>query len=105
MEFYTGSQFPAEYRGDAFVAMRGSWNRREPVGYKVVRIRFENGTPRGFEDFLTGFLLDGGQAMFGRPVGLAVARDGALLVSDDTGGVVYRIAYGGGRAAGGRAAE
>lgn len=93
MVFYTGDQFPEEYRQDAFVAMRGSWNRSEPVGYKVVRLHFENGQPAGFEDFLTGFLINDEKAHFGRLAGLAVYTDGSLLVSDDTNGVIYRIAY------------
>ncbi len=93
MVFYTGTQFPAEYRHDAFVAMRGSWNREPPTGYKVVRIRFKDGQPTAFEDFLRTFLIDGGSAHFGRVAGLAVAKDGALLVSDDTNGVIYRVAY------------
>lgn len=91
--FYTAGQFPAEYRNDAFVTMRGSWNRNPPTGYKIVRIRFQNGRPERIEDFLTGFLFDEGQAHFGRPAGLAIARDGSLLFSDDTNGVIYRIAY------------
>ena len=93
MEFYTGTQFPEEYRGDAFIAFRGSWNRSSPVGYKVVRLRFENGNPSGFEDFLTGFLVNNNRAHFARPVGLAVHPDGSLLVSDDTNGVIYRVSY------------
>jgi glucose/arabinose dehydrogenase len=93
MVFYQASQFPEEYRGDAFVAMRGSWNRKPAVGYKVVRIRFANGQPQGFEDFVSGFLIGNGREQFGRPVGLTVTRDGSLLVSDDTNGVIYRIAY------------
>jgi glucose/arabinose dehydrogenase len=91
--FYTAGQFPAEYRNDAFVTMRGSWNRLPPVGYKIVRIRFQNGRPERVEDFLTGFLFDEGQSYFGRPAGMAIARDGSLLFSDDTNGVIYRIAY------------
>lgn len=93
LAFYEGTGFPADYRGDAFVALRGSWNRYPPSGYKVVRIRFDNGRPVAMEDFLTGFLIEGGRAHFGRPAGIAVARDGALLVSDDANGVVYRVAY------------
>jgi glucose/arabinose dehydrogenase len=93
MVFYTGTQFPAEYRHDAFVAMRGSWNREPPIGYKVVRIHFKDGQPTGFEDFLGTFLIEGGAAHFGRVAGLTVAQDGALLVSDDTNGVIYRVAY------------
>jgi glucose/arabinose dehydrogenase len=93
--FYTGKLFPAAYRNDAFVAMRGSWNRQQPVGYKVVRIHFANGKPAGFEDFMTGFLIENGKAQFGRPAGLLVLQDGSLLVSDDTGGVIYRITHAG----------
>jgi Raf kinase inhibitor-like YbhB/YbcL family protein len=94
MAFYTGSQFPAEYRGDAFAAMHGSWNRRPPSGYEVVRVRFQDGKPSRIEPFLTGFLTthEGHPAYFGRPMGVAVARDGALLVSDDANGVIYRVA-------------
>ncbi|GAA4466247.1 sorbosone dehydrogenase family protein [Nibrella saemangeumensis] len=93
MVFYTGNNFPAAYRHDAFVAMRGSWNRSKPSGYKVVRLRFENGRPAGFEDFVTGFLVDNNQGQFGRPVGIAVYTDGSLLFSDDNNGVIYRVAY------------
>jgi glucose/arabinose dehydrogenase len=97
MAFYTGTQFPEDYRNDAFVAMRGSWNRKPPSGYEVVRIDFQDGKPVAFEPFLTGFLVereDGTHGMFGRPVGLAAMPDGSLLVGDDTNGVIYRIAYG-----------
>ena len=81
-------QFPAEYKGDAFVALHGSWNSAKPTGYKVVRIRFKDGKPvGGYENFLTGFRLgDTSPAqVWGRPVGLAVAKDGSLLVTDDAG--------------------
>jgi len=92
--FYTGTQFPAAYRKDAFITFHGSWNRRPAVGYKVVRIRFDAaGRPTGFEDFLTGFLTDNGSAQFGRPAGLALTRDGALLIGDDSNGVIYRVTY------------
>ena len=91
--FYTGSQFPAGYTGSAFVALHGSWNRASATGYKVVRIVFRDGKPERFEDFLTGFLVGNGKAQIGRPAGLAVTRDGALLVSDDSNGVIYRISY------------
>jgi glucose/arabinose dehydrogenase len=93
MAFYNGAKFPAEFRGDAFIAMRGSWNRSQPVGYKVVRLHFENGVPVRFDDFLTGFLLDNNKAHMGRLVGVAVHNDGSLLVSDDTNGVIYRVSY------------
>jgi glucose/arabinose dehydrogenase len=99
MVFYTASQFPAEYRNDAFVTMRGSWNRNPPVGYKVVRLRYENGKPVAFEDFITGFLDDKQMTQFGRPVGIATAPDGSLLFTDDTNGVIYRVSYTGGKQA------
>lgn len=94
MAFYTGSQFPAEYRNDAFVAMRGSWNRLPPSGYSIVRVRYDaQGNPTRMEDFVTGFLTPDGQASRGRVAGVAVAADGSLLFTDDTNGVVYRVAY------------
>jgi glucose/arabinose dehydrogenase len=97
MAFYTGRQFPAEYRGDVFVALRGSWNREPPTGYGVLRIAFRNGKPVRMEEFLRGFLRNGGTAYTGRPAGLAVAKDGSLLLSDDTNGAIYRIAFTGGK--------
>jgi glucose/arabinose dehydrogenase len=91
MLFYTADQFPEEYRADALVAMHGSWNRKPPSGYEIVRVRFEGSDPAAIEPFLTGFLADDGSSHFGRPVGLALAADGSLLVTDDSNGVVYRI--------------
>ena len=92
--FYDGSQFPAEYEGDAFVTMHGSWNRGARTGYKVVRLKFDNGLPSGaYEDFITGFVLSADQ-VWGRPVGVVVARDGSLLVSEDGAGTIWRISYG-----------
>ncbi|HTA21619.1 MAG TPA: PQQ-dependent sugar dehydrogenase [Polyangia bacterium] len=90
--FYDGAQFPAAYRGDVFAAEHGSWNRSVRSGYEVVRIPVdEHGRARGtYEDFLTGFVTPTGD-VWGRPVGVAVAADGALLVSDDAGGCVWRI--------------
>jgi glucose/arabinose dehydrogenase len=91
--FYDGDQFPPEYRGDAFVTLRGSWNRARRTGYKVIRLRFANGKPTGeYEDFLTGFVASD-QAVWARPVGIAVARDGSLLVSEDGNSTIWRIAY------------
>lgn len=95
MLFYQGGSFPRSYDGDAFVAMRGSWNRNPAAGYEVVRVRFEGARPVAIEPFVSGFLTDGGKTHFARPVGLAVARDGAMLMSDDANGVVYRIAHAG----------
>lgn len=93
MIFYTAEQFSEEYRQDAFIAMRGSWNRSEATGYEVVRLHFENGQPVSFESFVSGFLIEDGTAHFARLAGIAIAPDGSLLVSDDTNGVIYRIAY------------
>lgn len=93
LTYYTGEVFPEDYRNDAFVAMRGSWNRYPPVGYEVVRIRFSNGRPQAVEPFITGWLTDNGVAHFGRLVGIAEHPDGYLLLCDDTNGIMYRIAY------------
>lgn len=95
--FYTGGQFPAEYRGDAFVTLHGSWNSAVPTGYEVVRVRFRDGKPAGgYEVFATGFQLGSERTarVWGRPVGIALAKDGSLLVADDTGGTIWRISYG-----------
>ncbi len=97
MTFYTStdgapSGFPPAYRDSAFVALHGSWNRAQRTGYKVVMIIMENGGPTGaYEDFLTGFVNQDG-SVWGRPVGVAVAKDGALLVSEDANGSIWRIA-------------
>ena len=91
--FYAAAQFPPDYRGDAFVTLHGSWNRAKRTGYKVVRLRFAEGKPTGeYEDFLTGFVVSD-QAVWGRPVGVAVAHDGALLVSEDGNGTIWRVSY------------
>ena len=97
MAFYDSDAFPPEYKGSAFVAMRGSWNRKPPSGYEVTRVVFEGGKPARFEPFLSGFLKekDGKFTRTARLVGVAVAKDGALLVGDDENGVIFRIAYGG----------
>jgi glucose/arabinose dehydrogenase len=92
LTFYTGKLFPKEYWGDLFVAFHGSWNRTEPTGYKVVRINMKDGKPQGIEDFATGWLQ--GQRAWGRPVDVFVGPDGSLYVSDDRGGIVYRITLG-----------
>jgi glucose/arabinose dehydrogenase len=93
MKFYTGNAFPAEYRGDVYVAFHGSWNRSVPTGAKVVRVRVANGRPTGVEDFITGWQRPDG-SRWGRPVDVVTASDGALLVSDDTGGKIWRVTYG-----------
>jgi Raf kinase inhibitor-like YbhB/YbcL family protein len=99
--FYEGDNFPPEYRNDAFVAMHGSWNRKPPSGYEVVRVAFDpDGSFDRFERFLSGLIvprpdLTPADGFLARPVGLAVASDGALLVGDDANGAIYRVAYGG----------
>lgn len=91
--FYRGGSFPREFVGDAFVTMRGSWNRNKAAGYEIVRVRFSDGQPKAIESFVSGFLTDAGKTHIARPMGLAVAKDGALLMADDANGVIYRIAY------------
>jgi len=93
MRFYTGTMFPSEYRGDIFIAEHGSWNRVIPVGYRITLVRLQNGRAASYQTFAKGWLRGG--SPWGRPVDLLVMPDGALLVSDDKAGVVYRIAYGG----------
>ena len=94
LAFYTGNAFPAEYQGDLFIAFHGSWNRSVPTGYKVVRLPLDGEKPTGpVQDFATGWLVEGSGDVSGRPVGLAVGPDGALYVSDDSGGFIYRISY------------
>jgi hypothetical protein len=91
--FYDGSNFPSEYRGDAFAAEHGSWNRSKRTGYKVIRIRLKDGVPTGeYEDFVTGFVVDDSR-VWGRPVGVAVAHDGALLISEDGNGTIWRVSH------------
>jgi glucose/arabinose dehydrogenase len=91
--FYQGGQFPAEYKGDAFVTFHGSWNRAKRTGYKVVRLIMKDGRPTGaYKDFLVGFIA-GDASVWGRPVGVAVTKDGALLVTDDEGGAIWRVSY------------
>lgn len=94
--FYEGRQFPDEYRGDAFVALHGSWNAATPTGYKVVRIKFTGKRPAaGYENFATGWWQSGNDPakVIGRPAALAVARDGSLLVADDAGKAIWRVRY------------
>jgi glucose/arabinose dehydrogenase len=91
LTFYTGTNFPKEYSNDGFAAEHGSWNRAKRVGYKVIRVPLKKGVPTGeYEDFMTGFVTPEGQ-VWGRPVGVAVAPDGAMMVSDDGSGTIWRI--------------
>ena len=96
MTFYDGGQFPSEYRGDIFAAFYGSWNRSGRTGYKVVRVLLQNGHSTGeYEDFLTGFVISD-KIVWARPVGVAVAQDGSLLVNEDGNGSLWRVSYAGG---------
>jgi glucose/arabinose dehydrogenase len=91
--FYTGTRFPAEYRGDAFIAQHGSWNRSSKVGYQVARVRVQDGRPVALEPFITGFLPQGSQTAWERPVDLLVLPDGSMLVTTDAPGRVFRVRY------------
>ena len=93
MRFYNGKQFPETYRGQIFIAEHGSWNRHEKAGYRVSLVRLEGNRAVAYEPFAEGWLQ--GQAVWGRPADVLVAPDGALLVSDDHAGAIYRIHYGG----------
>lgn len=97
MTFYTAASgaaaFPAEYQGNAFSALHGSWNRTTRTGYKIARLRVNHGVPTGgYEDFVTGFVADD-HGVWGRPVGVTVAHDGALLITEDGHGTMWRVAY------------
>ena len=93
LTFYDGEQFPREYRNEIFAAEHGSWNRARRTGYKVIRVPMKDGKATGeYEDFLVGFVTPEGD-VWGRPVGVAVAKDGSLMVTDDGSGTVWRVAY------------
>jgi len=93
--FYTGSKFPPEYRGNAFVALHGSWNRTRRTGYKIIRIPFKNGRPAGgYDDFVVGWMTDEtSRRVWGRPACLLVLGDGSLLISDDGAGKIWRVSF------------
>jgi glucose/arabinose dehydrogenase len=95
MVFYEGKMFPPDYRGDAFVALHGSWNRNLRTGYKIIRIKFNKGKPvGGYDDFVVGWMLgEDKPEVWGRPVGLLVLKDGSLLISDDGGHKLWRVSY------------
>jgi glucose/arabinose dehydrogenase len=93
LTFYDGEQFPKEYHGELFASEHGSWNRARRTGYKVIRVPFKDGKATGeYEDFLVGFVTKEGN-VWGRPAGVAVAKDGSLMVTDDGSGTVWRVAY------------
>jgi len=94
--FYSGSQFPAEHRGDIFAAFHSSWNRERHTGYKIARVPFDHSTDKAlgeYEDFVTGFVTPQGNAR-GRPVGITVSKYGSLLFSDDGNNTIWRVSYG-----------
>lgn len=98
--FLDKTNWPAEYKSDAIVALHGSWNRQQPAGYQLVRVKFKDNRPVKVEDFATGWLANGSEGgwfkrnqVFGRPVDVAIGPDGALYVSDDDSDVIYRISY------------
>ena len=93
MLFYTGKMFPKKYKNEVFAAEHGSWNRAKRTGYKVIRVPQKNGVPTGeYEDFMTGLVTADGN-VWGRPVGVAVAKDGSLFVTDDGSNTIWRVTY------------
>jgi glucose/arabinose dehydrogenase len=92
MRFYTGSMFPQAYRHQVFIAEHGSWNRSTPIGYRIMHLRLEGARVVSYEPFVEGWLQ--GRKAWGRPADLLVMPDGALLVSDDEAGAIYRVSYG-----------
>ena len=98
LTFYNGSQFPSEYRGDIFASEHGSWNKSTRAGYELIRVPLkQTGHATGeYEDFVTGFVLDNGD-VWGRPVGVTVAKDGSLLVTDDGSNSIWHVSYVGGQ--------
>jgi glucose/arabinose dehydrogenase len=94
LTFYDGKQFPQEYQGDLFAAEHGSWNRSTRAGHEVIRVPLEKGRASGvYEDFLTGFVTADGEP-WGRPVGVTVAQDGSLYITDDGSNSIWRVSYG-----------
>ncbi|MGH9826729.1 MAG: PQQ-dependent sugar dehydrogenase, partial [Blastocatellia bacterium] len=95
LAFYEGNMFPKDYRGDAFVACHGSWNRANRTGYKIIRVHFQDGKPAGgYDDFITGWMVaERSTDVWGRPVGLLVLKDGSMLITDDGGRKIWRVTY------------
>jgi glucose/arabinose dehydrogenase len=95
MLFYGGTMFPPQYRGNAFVALHGSWNRSTLTGYKIISVPMRDGRPAGgYDDFVTGWIADPHGRVWGGPVGLLVMPDGSLLIADDGGNLIWRVTYG-----------
>ena len=93
VKFYTGKMFPEEYRGHAFIAEHGSWNRSSKIGYRITMVKLEDNEAVSYETFLDGWLDEASQEVFGRPVDLLTLEDGSMLISDDYGNVIYRVSY------------
>ncbi|HEU5366007.1 MAG TPA: PQQ-dependent sugar dehydrogenase [Hanamia sp.] len=93
LKFYTGNMFPAKYRNQIFIAEHGSWNRTKKIGYRISLVTLTNGKATKYEPFATGWLNENTQVPWGRPVDVLILKDGSMLVSDDTAGVIYRISY------------
>jgi glucose/arabinose dehydrogenase len=93
LKFYTGNMFPDNYKNQLFIAKHGSWNRAKKIGYEVTLVKIENNKAAGHETFASGWLDDGTQKVWGRPVDVLVLNDGSMLVSDDQANVIYRISY------------
>jgi glucose/arabinose dehydrogenase len=91
MTFYTGEMFPEEYKNQIFIAEHGSWNRSKKIGYRVMLVKLEGNEAVSYEPFAEGWLQ--GDSVSGRPVDVLVMPDGSMLVSDDYGGMIYRITY------------
>jgi glucose/arabinose dehydrogenase len=89
--FYTGNMFPAEYQNQIFIAEHGSWNRSKKIGYQVIWVKIQNNKALSWQPFVSGWLQD--EHAWGRPVALLVMPDGAMLISDDTAGAIYRVSY------------
>ncbi|HOW05155.1 PQQ-dependent sugar dehydrogenase [Methanospirillum hungatei] len=91
MRFYPGGMFPDRYAGSIFIAEHGSWNRRDPIGYRITEVTIQNGTATSYQPFIEGWLRDG--KVYGRPVDVEILPDGSMLISDDMNGVIYLVRY------------
>jgi glucose/arabinose dehydrogenase len=91
IEFYTANQFPEDYQGDLFIAEHGSWNRDDPIGYRITKVDIVDGEAQNYEVFIDGWLI--GEKGWGRPVDLEILPDGSMLISDDKAGLIYRVVY------------
>ena len=93
LEFYTGNQFPEQYKKQIFIAEHGSWNRSKKIGYRIMLVELEGNKAVSYKPFATGWLDDSNDSIWGRPVDIELLPDGSMLVSDDHGDAIYRISY------------